>query len=49
MNEALDLHLDYCKLAAATAALRKVVFVCFDEVAASVYREALRGGASAAT
>lgn len=35
-------------LAAATAALRKVVFVCFDEVAASVYREALQSGASAA-
>ena len=35
-------------LATATAALRKVVFVCFDEVAASVYREVLQGGASAA-
>ena len=35
-------------LATATAALRKVVFVCFDEVAASVYREVLWGGASAA-
>ena len=34
--------------AAATTALRKVVFVCFDEATAAVYREALRGGASAA-
>lgn len=34
--------------AATTAALRQVVFVCFDEVTASVYREALQSGASAA-
>lgn len=33
--------------ATATLALRKVVFVCFDEVAASVYREAIQGWASA--
>ena len=35
--------------AAATAALRKVIFVCFDEATAAAYQEAVRGAPSASS